>query len=112
MVPQFVKMMNEEEHLKMKQQATACMTSLIRGLLDEADEEGDDDSNTKNKKLLEQFSESIVESISRLLELSLEKKYQPLQDEVLMALSCLASLMENKFAVHYSRFMPGLKKIL
>jgi hypothetical protein len=44
--------------------------------------------------------------------LSLEQNYAPLQEEVLGLLSCIANVLEEKFAEHYGQFMPGLKQIL
>ena len=110
LVPQFVQMMNNEQHLKMQTQATACMTSLIRGFLEDFEEEEEGDAD--NKKLLLHYADQIVESIAALFEKAIKEKYQPLQDEVLVTLSCLASLMEDSFAAHYGKFMPGLKNIL
>ena len=65
LIPALVNMMNTETHLKMQTQATAAMTSLIRGLIDE---ESADDSevNTANKKILIPYADSIVNSISNL----------------------------------------------
>ena len=56
LVPVLVNMMNTETKLKMQTQATACMTSLIRGLIDE---ESADDSevNLANKSILIPYAE-------------------------------------------------------
>ena len=85
------------------------MTSFIRGFLEDFEEE---EGDSGNKKLLLPYADQIVESIAALFEKSVKEKYQPLQDEVLVTLSCLASLMEDSFAAHYGKFMPGLKNIL
>ena len=103
--------MNEETHIKLQYQATACMTSMIRGLIDE-DSAEDSEINVANKKLLMPFSNDLVTSISGLFQKALDQKYQPLQEEVLATLSCLASLLDNNFEPHYNVFMPGLKTIL
>lgn len=44
--------------------------------------------------------------------MSLNNNYAPMQEEVLGLLSCLANVLEDKFADHYGKFMPGLKQIL
>jgi hypothetical protein len=54
----------------------------------------------------------MVETIGHLFQLSLTNNYAPLQEEVLGLLSCLANVLEDKFADHYGKFMPGLKQIL
>jgi hypothetical protein len=58
-------MMNTETKLKLQTQATACMTSLIRGLIDEETAD-DSEVNTANKKILVPYAEGIVKSISAL----------------------------------------------
>jgi hypothetical protein len=47
-MPALIKMMNDETHLKMQTQATAAMTSMVRGLIDEESAE-DSEVNIKNK---------------------------------------------------------------
>ena len=87
------------------------MTSLIRGLIDEETAE-DSEVNTANKKILVPYAESIVKSISALFQKSIESKYQPLQEEVLVTLSSMAAVMDTNFEPFYGTFMPGLKQIL
>jgi hypothetical protein len=65
LVPIFVKLMTEETHLKMQTQAAACMTSFIRGLIDEESAE-DSEINQANKAVLLPYAEDIVQSISTL----------------------------------------------
>jgi len=50
----------------MQTQATAAMTSMIKGLIDEESAE-DSEVNLANKKLLTQYGDAIVNSISPLL---------------------------------------------
>jgi hypothetical protein len=104
-------MMNTETHLKMQTQATAAMTSLIRGLIDEESAE-DSEVNTTNKKLLLPYADAVVNSISNLFQVSIDQKYSPLQEEVLITLSSMSAVMDDLFAPYYSQFMPGLKTIL
>jgi hypothetical protein len=111
LIPALLKLMNEEAHIKLQYQATASMTSLIRGLIDE-DEAEDSETNLANKNLLIPYSNDIVNSISGLFQKALDQKYQPLQEEVLATLSCLASILDTNFEPHYNTFMPGLKVIL
>ena len=111
LIPALLKMMNEEVHLKMQFQATACMTSLIRGLIDEESAE-DSEVNVQNKKLLVPYATDLAQSIANLFQRSIDEKYQPLQEEILSTLSCLASVLDTHFEAHYNKFMPGLKNIL
>ena len=111
LLPALLKMMNEETHLKMQFQATAAMTSLIRGLIDEESAE-DSEVNVTNKKLLVPYADALVHSISSLFQKSIETNYAPLQQEVLSTLSCLASVLDTNFEPHYQKFMPGLKNLL
>jgi len=46
------------------------------------------------------------------LQKSIDEKYEPLQSEVLVMLSCLASVLDTSFAPYYDKFIPGLKSIL
>ena len=101
--------MNEEEELKLVTQATACLTSFIRGLINE---EMDISVMVANNMLIKPYAEQLVNSISTVLQKSINKMYQPLQQEVLVTLSCLASVLDTAFASYYDKFIPGLKKIL
>lgn len=47
-----------------------------------------------------------------MFEEALTQNYQPLQEEVLALVSCIATLIEEKFVKYYPNFMPGLKKII
>lgn len=71
LIPALLKSMNKEAHIKLQYQATACMTSLIRGLIDEETAE-DSEINTKNKNLLIPYSNDIVDSISLLFQKALD----------------------------------------
>ena len=77
LIPALIKMMNEETALKMQYQATACMTSMIRGLIDEESNE-DSDVNVANKQLLVPHADALVNSISSLFQKSIEHNYAPL----------------------------------
>ena len=70
-------MMNEESELKLQTQATACMTSMIRGLIDEETAE-DSEVNVRNKKLLVPYADQLVASISALFQKSIDQNYQNL----------------------------------
>ena len=41
------------------------------------------------------YAEPILDSIAMLLQKSVDEKYQPLQEEVLALLSCIASLLDK-----------------
>ena len=47
-----------------------------------------------------------------LFQMSIDRQYQPLQEETLVLLSCLAETLSEQFASHYNTFMPGLRSIL
>lgn len=111
LMPALLKLMTMETELKMQTQATAAMTSMIRGLIDEESAE-DSEINVANKKLLVPYGDQVVQSIQVLFEKSIAAKYQPLQEEVLATLSCFASVLDTNFEAHYAKFMPGLKNIL
>ena len=111
LMPALLTLMASESELKMQTQATAAMTSMIRGLIDEETAE-DSEINVANKKLLVPYGDQVVAAIQVLFEKSIASKYQPLQEEVLSTLSCFASVLDTNFEPHYQKFMPGLKNIL
>lgn len=51
LVPAFLKLMNTEPKLKLQTQAVACMTSFVKGLIDDEAAE-DSEVQTKNKNVL------------------------------------------------------------
>lgn len=110
-MPALLNLMANETELKMQTQATAAMTSMIRGLIDEETAE-DSEVNVKNKALLVPYADSVVQRLQALFNTALSSKYQPLQEEVLSTLSCFASVLDSAFAPHYGAFMPGLVSIL
>lgn len=58
------------------------------------------------------YSETLVQAISALFQMSIDKNYAPLQEETLALLSCLAETLKEQFQAYYAKFMPGLKEIL
>ena len=74
MIPALLKMMNEEQHIKLQTQATAVMTSLIRGLIDDESPE-DSELNIQNKKLVVPYANDLTLSISHLLQRAIDSKY-------------------------------------
>lgn len=58
------------------------------------------------------YAPAMVENISALFNLAIEKQYGPLQDETLALLNNLAEILKDKFAVYYNTFIPGMKKLL
>lgn len=94
--------------MKVQTQAVAAMTAFIKGLEDAEDEE----QAQKNKEVLLPYADELVNTIGTLLGKSVSENYRPLQEEVLAALSCLASLLDTNFEAHYGKFMPGLVQIL
>ncbi|CDW84107.1 importin beta- [Stylonychia lemnae] len=106
-----VKLMQDEQLIKLRKQATSAMVNFVRGLINEEDDV-EDKSHLVNAQVLEPYADDLVNTISMLFEQSLQSNYPPLQEEVLGLLSCLANVLETKFAQYYGRFMPGLKQIL
>lgn len=58
-MPALLTLMKNETELKMQTQATAAMTSMIRGLIDEETAE-DSEVNVANKKLLVPYADDVV----------------------------------------------------
>ena len=108
LMPLLLKMMNEDSHLKMQTQSVAAMSAFFKGL-QEAD---DDEQAEKNKNVLLPYADDLVVAIGTLFGKAIEQNYRPLQEEVLSALSCMASLLDTNFEAHYGKFMPGLVNIL
>lgn len=111
LMPALMNLMEKETELKMQTQATAAMTSMVRGLIDEETAE-DSEINVANKKLLLPYADLMVVRLQTLFGKAIETKYSPLQEEVLSTLSCFASVMDSAFAPYYGSFMPGLISIL
>ena len=89
------------------------MVNFVRGLIDEeAFLEESSEKQQEYSKIMAPYSVALVQTISALFQQSLDQNYAPLQEEVLGLLSCLANVLEDKFAEHYNQFMPGLKQIL
>lgn len=55
----------------------ACLTSFVRGLIDEESAE-DSETNLANRKLIEPFSAQLATGISDYLQKSIDAKYEPL----------------------------------
>ena len=105
-----LKMMKEEEYVKLQTRATSAMVNFVRGLIDES---GDaEDRNEENAKILEPYADALMETLYVLFGQSEAKNYAPLQEEVLSLLSCAASVIQSKFSKYYQSFMPALKQIV
>lgn len=97
----------------MKSQATSCMVSFVRGLINEDEEtEYEEEKKKEYSQILVPYVPKLVETISALFSISLVRNYAPLQEEILALLSCLANVMADQFGQYYDRFMPGLKQVL
>jgi hypothetical protein len=112
MLPLLIKMMTEEQLIKSVSQTVSCAVNFVRGLINGDEEELEEAQLEENKALLIGYSEQLVNVISVLLQRSIAENYAPLQEETLALLSCLAEVLSEKFADHYTKFMPGLKQIL
>jgi hypothetical protein len=113
LVSVLLKLMLEEQNIKLKTRATSCMVNFVRGLINEEGyEDVEDEIQKENSAILFPYASSIVETISALFQMSLDQNYAPLQEEVLSLISCIANVLESQFADYYGKFMPGLKHIL
>jgi hypothetical protein len=74
LMPALLALMETETELKMQTQATAALTSMIRGLIDEESAE-DSEINVANKKLLLPYADRVVRSLQALFSLAISQKY-------------------------------------
>jgi hypothetical protein len=81
-------------------------------LEDEEESEVTPQQKEECKVIMDLYAPSMVQSISALFNLAIEKQYGPLQDETLALLNNLAESLKDKFSAYYSTFMPGMKKML
>jgi hypothetical protein len=72
-----MKMCEEEPLLKMKSQVASCLSSFIRGLIAE-DEENEDIDQAKSTELLEAYADQLVKVIDSCLGLGMQQDYPPL----------------------------------
>jgi hypothetical protein len=77
LAPVLIKMMNSEELIKMQTQATSCMVNFVNGLIENETEEYTLESN---KECLAPYATDLMQTISVLLQKSLETKFRPLQE--------------------------------
>lgn len=106
-----LKMMKQEEMVKLKAQVVSCTVNFVKGLI-ERDEEDLNEKETKHKEVLLPYQNELVAGIQEMLELSIKANYPPLQNETLSLLSVLAELLTDQFVSHYTPFMTALKQIL
>lgn len=109
-MPQLMAIMNSDALLKVKAQATSAAVNFVRELI-QVDEDGIEDTE-KEASAIEEYTDDLLESCSKLFSEGLEHNYPALQEEVLALISCIATLIEEKFAKYYPNFMPGLKQII
>ena len=57
---------NGETHVKLQTQVMACLTSFVRGLIDEESAE-DSEANLANRKLLEPYANDLATGVSSYL---------------------------------------------
>jgi hypothetical protein len=93
----FLKMQAEESYIKLKSQAVSCTINFVRGLIEVGEDDDEEKVNT-HKQILTPYLDSLVQSISAMLDLSINQNYAPLQDETLALLSVLAEVLSDKFA--------------
>lgn len=110
LMPQLMNLMNGDALLKVKTQACAATVSFVRELI-QVDEDEIDETE-KETSAIEAYTDDLLESCSKLFNDALNNDYPPLQEEVLALISCIATLIEEKFVKYYPNFMPGMKQII
>lgn len=109
-MPQLLSIMNSGSYLKIKTQATSAAVNFVRELI-QVDEAGIEDTE-KETSAIEAYTDDLLETCSKLFSEGLSVKYSALLEEVLALISCIATLIEEKFVQYYSNFMPGLIEII
>ena len=94
--------MESSPHLKIKARAVSSTINFCRDLL----------THETEKKVLENYSDKLMENLVKLFELGISNQYFPLIEEILSLLGILAESLGDKFAMYYSTFMPGCKNLL
>ena len=62
--------------------------------------------------MLEPYANDVLEMLASLFGKSIETNNAELQQETLNLLSCIAGVLNEKFAAFYDKFIPGLKQLL
>ncbi|CAI2376389.1 unnamed protein product [Moneuplotes crassus] len=109
-MPQLMSIMKSDCYMKIKTQATSAAVSFVRELI-QVDEQGIEETE-REVGAIEGYTDDLLNCCADLFTDAIEKDYPALQEEVLALISCIATLIEEKFAVFYPKFMPGLIQII
>ena len=115
LVAVILKMMAQEDLIKMKAQVMSAACSFVAGFLPEDAEPTPQQRKEAKEKFVSPqygYAQKFVEQINILFTLAIEKQYEPLQEETLTLLNTLAELLQEDFAQYYNSFMPGMKQML
>jgi len=106
-MPVLLKMMNEEQLIKMQTHAVSTVINFANGLHSGDDEDGGEDGDaTDNTEIIKIYSQSLFETLVSLLKKGVEQNYEPLQEETMNLLSVVAQLIEKEFAKYYNVLVP------
>ena len=80
LMPMFLKRMDFEDKIKMKAQVVSVTTNFVRGLISDGEEgqELDEEEKEQGKAVIMLYSETLVQAISALFQMSIDKNYAPL----------------------------------
>lgn len=109
-MPQLMSIMNSGSLIKIKTQATSAAVNFVRELIT-VDEAGIEETE-RETSAIEEYTDELLEICSKLFSEGIEHNHSSLQEEVLALISCIATLIEEKFVNYYQNFMPGLKHII
>ena len=76
LVPMLVKIMNEEQILKLKTHAVSTMINFAKGLIDEDEEEVEE--TKKTEKIMNHYTKNLFSSLINLLKQAMTENYEPL----------------------------------
>lgn len=112
LMPQFLSLMLSETTLKVQTHVVSTIINFAKGLMTEEDGEEEVTTNTSSAKLMETYSKALFENLIALLKKGMEASYEPLQEEVMNLLSCIAAIIDTEFAKYYSVLVPIMTDIL
>jgi hypothetical protein len=111
LMPVLMKMMTEENLIKMQSHTVSTIINFARGLIVEDNDE-DEDATTYGDKIMQIYSQNLFESLVTLLKRAIDSNYEPMQEEVMSLLSVVASLIEKEFSKFYNVMIPLMMQIL
>jgi hypothetical protein len=110
LVPALLKIIKEEQSLKLQTHGLSCLINFTNGLIVEDDQEINE--TKKSGEILTLYADQLFACLQENLKKGIQESYEPLQEEVLNLLNVSATLIEEQFAPHYNSFMPLMLEIL